>query len=129
MLSQLDDIVRWLSTGLDWRVMLSAGVTVAAILWLLLLTAVRYFRSVTTGDFLSLAVAGFCVAYLLLPLVHYLVGTDGYFYITDSDNFLAGSLVMQGLAWLLYAFVVWALLTLRGRLIRTRGISQRSLVR
>lgn len=118
MLAQLDDLGRWLSDGMDWRVSLSLGISIAAIIWLLMLTAARYFIGVTVGDFWSLAASGICVAYLFLPLLHYLVGTDGYFYITDSDNFLAGSLLMQLIAWLLYALVIWALLGFRRRLFK-----------
>jgi hypothetical protein len=56
------------------------------------------------------------MAYLFLPLLHYLIGTDGYFYITDSDNFLAGNILMQLLAWLVTALIIWALIALRARL-------------
>jgi hypothetical protein len=115
-LTQLDDISRWLVGGLDWRTVLSLIIITLGIGWLLLLTAVRYWRAVFVGDFVSLAIAVVCITYLFLPLMHYLVGTDGYFYITDSDNFMAGTIVMQLAAWAFTALIIWSLLALRWRL-------------
>ena len=116
ILAQMDDIGRWMASGIDWRVLLSLVVLALSAGWLLLLTVVRYWRGVIVGDFVSLAVATACVAYLFLPLMHYVLGTDGYYYITDSDNFMAGSLTMQLLAWLVTAFLIWALLALLKKL-------------
>jgi len=115
-LAQLDDIGRWLANGLDWRTVLSLVFIVMGVGWLLLLTAGRYWRGVLVGDFQSLAVAAACMTYLFLPLMHFLIGTNGYFYITDSDNFLAGTIPMQLAAWAFTALIIWALLALRGRL-------------
>ena len=116
ILAQIDDIARWLKSGIDWRVLLSLAAIALGIGWLLLVTAVRYWRGVFIGDFTSLAVSAACVAYLFLPLLHYLIGTDGYFYITDSDNFLAGTVWMQLIAWAMTGLLIWALLALRSRL-------------
>jgi hypothetical protein len=115
-LAQLDDIVRWLADGFDWRIALSLVLIGLGVCWLLLLTAVRYWRGVFVGNFISLAVAAACTTYLILPLLHHLLGTDGYFYITDSDNFFAGSILMQLGAWTFMAVIIWALLALRTRL-------------
>lgn len=115
-LAQLDDIGRWLASGIDWRVLLSFVMFALGAGWLLLLTGLRYWRGVKVGDFASLAAAAACVTYLLLPLAHHLLGSDGYFYITDSDNFFAASLPLQGLAWAITALIIWALLALRRRL-------------
>ena len=115
-LAQIDDIGRWLSNGADWRVLLSLVILAFGIGWLLLLTAVRTWRGAFVGDFISLSVATACMAYLFLPLLHHILGTDGYFYITDSDNFMAGSVVLQLMAWGITAFIIWALLALRARL-------------
>jgi hypothetical protein len=115
-LAQIDDVGRWLNEGVDWRVLLSLVIIGLGVGWLLLLTAVRYWRGVFIGDFTSLAAAAACMAYLFLPLLHYIIGTDGYFYITDSDNFMAGTILMQLLAWLVTALIIWALIALRARL-------------
>ena len=115
-LAQLDDISRWLANGLDWRTILSFVFIALGVGWLLLLTALRYWRGVFAGDFVSFAVAAACMTYLFLPLMHFLVGTNGYFYITDSDNFMAGTIWMQLAAWIFTGLIIWALLALRGRL-------------
>ena len=117
-LAQLDDIARWLSGGIDWRVILSLVMLGLGIGWLLLLTAVRYWQGVFVGDFVSLALAAACFTYLFLPLLHHVFGSDGYFYISDSDNFFAGSIAMQLIAWGITAVIIWLLLALRGRLAR-----------
>ena len=117
-LAQLDDIARWLSGGIDWRVILSLVMLGLGIGWLLLLTAVRYWQGVFVGDFVSLALAAACFTYLFLPLLHHVFGSDGYFYISDSDNFFAGSIAMLLIAWGITAVIIWLLLALRGRLAR-----------
>lgn len=61
----------------------------------------------------ALCLAGAAVAYLLMPLVHHLLRTDGYFYITDSDNFFATSAWLQGALWLTVGVGVWGLARLR----------------
>lgn len=115
-LAQIDDIGHWIASGIDWRVLLSLVILAFGIGWLLLLTAVRYWRSVFVGDFLALAISAACVAYLCLPLMHHLLGTDGYFYITDSDNFMAGSIAMQLVAWVITALIIWVLVRIRSQL-------------
>jgi hypothetical protein len=61
----------------------------------------------------SLLVAGFSVACLLLPLLHHVIGTDGYFYITDSDNFLADGASVQFFVWAAAAAMALAITRLR----------------
>ena len=112
-LAQLDDIVRWTANGLDWRAALSISAFALGLAWLLFLTWLRAWRGTAVQFVLPVYMAGICVAYLLLPLAHYLFFSDGYFYITDSDNFLAGSIPLQLLTWLLTAVLVWALVSLR----------------
>ena len=60
-----------------------------------------------------LLVAAACCAYLVLPLFHHLFGTDGYFYITDMDNFFSRVLWVQGLSWAMTAALGWGVLELR----------------
>jgi hypothetical protein len=61
----------------------------------------------------ALLLAGLCLAYLLMPLAHHLLGTDGQFYITNSNNFFADSISLQIAIWLLVAIFAWALTRLR----------------
>ena len=61
-------------------------------------------------------VAGLSVTYLLLPLLHYVGFSDGYYYITDQDNFFARDGWLQLATWLLAAIVAWGVTRLRRRL-------------
>jgi hypothetical protein len=115
-LAQLDDILRWASEGIDWRLLLSLVILALGAGWLLLLTAMRTWRGVWVGDFVSLAASAACITYLFLPLLHHLIGTDGYFYISDSDNFFAGTVAMQLAAWGITAVIICLLLLLRRKL-------------
>jgi hypothetical protein len=63
----------------------------------------------------ALLVAAACCAYLGLPLVHYLFVTDGYFYITDMDNFFSRVWWVQALAWALPTALAWGVVAVRGR--------------
>jgi hypothetical protein len=64
-------------------------------------------------DLPMLLVAAACCAYLVLPLVHHLFGTDGYFYITDMENFFSRVLWVQGLSWAVPAALGWLVIKLR----------------
>ena len=37
-------------------------------------------------------VAGLCVAYVLMPLIYYSLGTDGYCYVRNSGSYFAGNI-------------------------------------
>jgi hypothetical protein len=89
------------------------GVWTAASLMLLLAMTVVYARRPPPPPAWQLAVAGLCVAYLLLPAVHHLGFTDGYYYITTADNFFADTWPLQVLAWLVTASVILAITWLR----------------
>lgn len=130
-LSQLDDIGRWVASGIDWRLLLSLVILAFGVGWLLLLTAVRYWRGVFVGDIVALAITAICVTYLCLPFMHHLLGTDGYLYITDSDNFMAGSIGLQLVVWAITAFIIWGLVGLRTDLAerRHKKVMHRSLER
>jgi hypothetical protein len=120
-LAQMDDIARWMASGGGWRVVLSLAMVGLGIFWLLFLTLLRAWRGTAVQGVLPLMLAGACVTYLLLPLAHHLLFSGGYFYITDSDNFLAGTIPLQLLTWLLTAVLVWVLVALRTALDRRRA--------
>ena len=66
--------------------------------------------------------AGLCVAYLLMPLIHHTCFTDGYYYITDKDNFFARSSVfLQIVTWLLAGGIAWGITRLRKQLQQLSG--------
>jgi len=72
------------------------GGTLAGIVWLGIMTALRlrWHRSTSGADLLF--VSGLCLSYLLMPLAHHLVATPpGYRYISTSTNFFAFSVGVQ----------------------------------
>jgi hypothetical protein len=61
-----------------------------------------------------------CVAYLILPLAHHLAFTDGYYYISNSNNFFADSVALQTATWLLGAGIATGTTRLRAILVAPR---------
>lgn len=86
-----------------------AGALIAGLLLLLAVALVRRRRRVLPPPLWMSLVAGLCWAYLLGPLAHYLVGTDGWFYITTADNFFPGAWLPLLAGWLLAAALLFAL--------------------
>jgi hypothetical protein len=84
--------------------------------WLLLMTLLYRWRRRPVPTVIELCLGGTAVTYLLMPLVHHTLGTNGYFYISDSDNFFAMTAWMQGIIWLTVTIIVWALTRLRTKL-------------
>ena len=113
-LVHLDKVPFWLAhERAVWVAVLGAG-ALAGVAWLLFMGWLRRRGGRSVPGAGRLLLAGACIAYLLLPLVHYLIGTDGYFYITNSDNFFARNPAMQAGAWLLTAVVGWGVTRVRG---------------
>jgi hypothetical protein len=112
----LQHVHRWLAGGLSFYLYWMGAIIGAGLVWLLLLTAVYAWRRWPVPRARDSFVAGPAVAYLLLPLVHHVIGTDGYFYISDSDNFIARSIPLQFTIWLCGAALAVGLRRLRVRL-------------
>lgn len=112
-LPQLEDIRIWLSMDSRWSLVLSLVLVLAGLIWLVLLSFVRAWLGLNVENYPTLLLAGCSVAYLLLPLLHHTLGTDGYFYLTDSDNFFASALAAQLLGWLIVALLTYAVMRLR----------------
>lgn len=60
--------------------------------------------------------AAIAVAYLLMPLLHHLLGTDGYYYISSASNFFPSKLPILVGVWLVTAGLAQELTRQRGRL-------------
>lgn len=86
-----------------------AGALSAGLLLFLAVALVRRRRRVLPPPLWMSLVAGLCWAYLLGPLAHYLVGTDGWFYITTADNFFPGTWLPLLAGWFLAAALLFAL--------------------
>jgi hypothetical protein len=104
---------RWLATGATWRVSMMVFVFAIGVLSLLGITGLRIWRRTSVPSTPAVFTAGLCVAYLLMPLVHHLVYSDGYYYITDSDNFFARNGALCLLAWLIAAALALGVTRLR----------------
>jgi hypothetical protein len=76
----------------------------------------------------ALIAAGLGVAYLLLPAIHHIFGTDGYFYISNKDNFFSRSWTLQAAAWLAAGLIAIGVTRLRRRWAgRWTGLSRRNI--
>lgn len=109
----LQNLPRWLASGGALWLLMLCLVLAAAGAWLLVVTGLRIFFRTPLPKAATLFLAGLCVAYVLMPLAHHLLGTDGLFYITNSNNFFADSVALQLGGWLLVAGLAWALTRLR----------------
>lgn len=80
-----------------WLAMLAAGLG-----WLAVMTLFRWWLRRPPPTVTEMTLAAASVTYLLLPLVHHLsVGFgEGYFYISDSDNFFGRTVWFQLISWL-----------------------------
>ncbi len=114
-LCALDLVPRWLAHGSTVYVVMMVVSAGLGIVWLLAMTGFRAWRRTPVPSTLTLFVAGLAVAYLFMPLVHHLLGTDGYFYISDSDNFFSRSAPVQLLTWGVSAAVALGVTRLRER--------------
>ncbi len=85
---------------------------VLGIVWLLIVTGLHVFRR-RSAKTVEIFLAGFCITYLFMPLLHYLIFTNGYYYITNSDNFFARNLLFQIAIWLIAGGLAWGLTRLR----------------
>ena len=109
----VQNLPRWLASGGIWWIGMLVVAVMVAVAWLLVVTGLRtLFRTPVPGA-ATLFLAGLCVAYVLMPLVHHVLGTDGLFYITNSSNLLADNVALQIAIWLLVAGLAWTLTRLR----------------
>ena len=112
----LEEMSRWLEDGAGWRVAMLLAIMLIGVAGLVCVTALRVWRRTPVPRARTLFIAGCTVAYLLLPLLHHTIGTNGYFYITDSDNFFAGNVVIQFLIWAGAGAMALAITTVRNHL-------------
>ena len=91
-----------------YLLMATAGIG-GGVLWLLVLTVIRRWRRQAPNTLFEMLAAGTCIAYLVLPLTHHIIGTDGYYYISDAANFFGLTWYYQVFAWLLTAVFAWGI--------------------
>lgn len=112
----LERLAGWLERGSTRYIYGMVAVTVAGILIMGLTTVVRLYLSRPGQDALHILLSGLAGAYLFLPLVHHISFSDGNFYITDADNFLARNFYLQALIWLLGTAVAFLFFKIRHRI-------------
>jgi hypothetical protein len=109
----LQYVRRWLASGGTWRLWLTVTVFAVGAVGLTVVTGLRIWRRTPNPRAVAVFTAGLCVAYLLMPLVHHVFFTDGYYYITDSDNFFARNVAVQFLTWLVAATLAFGVTRFR----------------
>jgi hypothetical protein len=114
--SNLEVLRRWWVSGNWYRLQMVFMVIVLGLVLLLGVTVVRVWRRALIPGAARMFTAGLCGAYLFMPLVHHVLYTDGYYYITDSDNFSGNELPIQLAAWLSAALLALSAQRLRQRL-------------
>ena len=90
------------------------GSTVAGAVWLGVMTGLRAWRRKSLPGASTLLVAGICLSYLLMPLVHHLLFTPlEYRYISAASNFFPHSIGLQLVVFLVAAILAAGLTRLR----------------
>jgi hypothetical protein len=122
IVAQLDRIPPLLARGQVWALVATALAIATTLGGLLLLTLLRAWRRLPIPAASELFLAGVCVAYPLITLVHHLLGTDGYLYITTADNFFATRWTLQIGAWLVGGLLALGFTRLRQELASRRAL-------
>lgn len=92
------------------------GGTFAGAVWLAIVTGLRAWRHKSLSSAGALFVAGLCLSYLLMPLVHHLLFTPPeYRYISASSNFFASNVGVQMVAFFVAVVLVIGITRLRRR--------------
>src|SRR5690606_17385222 len=115
---------RWLANGALWYVQRLVVALVPGVAWLPVMSAVRVWRRTTIPGAAASYASALCIAYLLMPPVHHTLVTDGYYYISDSDNFSARSGLLQAATWAAAALLALAITRLRRHFAARRTLSR-----
>lgn len=120
--SMLERVEWMLGRGATWPLLVVAAGLAGAIALLMIMTGIRVWRRMVIPRASALFLAGLCVAYPLMVLIHHVGFTDGYYYISDRDNFFSWSWVSQALAWLVAAAIAVGVTRLRRYLAIRRAV-------
>jgi len=112
-LNKLDLVVQWLRNGRTQFVAIAALASASGLLGLLAMTALGRILRRPAPTTLELLLSGAIWAYLLMPLAHWALFTDGYYYITDAANFFSASIWIQLAAWAVVGAIVAGVTALR----------------
>jgi hypothetical protein len=120
----IEEVDRWLANGRTWWLWMMVVGSVSGVVWLLIMTGLRAWWRTSIPSAAALFTAGLCVAYPLTILIHYVSFTDGYYYISDMDNFFARNIVLQIMTWLIIAALALGVTRLREYLVARRAKPQ-----
>jgi hypothetical protein len=120
-----EEVPYWLANGRVWYLRMLVFGFVASGVLLLAMTGLQVWLHAAVPIATEVFVAGLNVAYLLLPLLHHVGFTDGYYYITDQDNFFARDGWLQLATWLLAAVIAWGVTRLRRYLVARRATARK----
>ena len=111
---------RWLENDqIVYVLMLTFGFA-AGFGWLLLMSGLRIVRDHEMPTYQEMLLAGFALAYLFIPLVHHLLFTDGFYYITNSHTVRRRSWLLQIVIWLIALAALFVINAQRKFLVRSR---------
>jgi hypothetical protein len=97
--------------------LVALGSTLAGAVWLGVVSGLRAWRHKSPPEASTLFVAGLCLSYLWMPLVHHLVFTPWpYRYISTASNFFPRSISVQLMSFLVAAVLAIGITRLRQRL-------------
>ncbi|MCP4428032.1 MAG: hypothetical protein GY803_26400, partial [Chloroflexi bacterium] len=117
-ISNLANLPRWLAVGAAQYVWMAIVSLIAGLVGLLILSGLQVWRKTAVFSPLAIFIAGLSISHLFMPLVHHLLFTDGYYYISDSDNFFSQQVWLQLITWLAAALLSFGLAQLRQRAAR-----------
>lgn len=117
----IEHLPDWIKHGKNAHILVLSLMVAGGYAISLAATGLRVFLKRLVTPAKNLYIAGLCVAYPVMSLVHHIFGTDGYFYITDSDNFFARNLLVQALVWSIVWGICLSIAWSRVKLIRYIG--------
>lgn len=125
-LIRIDSIGDWLARGRVSFMYYSGALVAAGLALLAVNTVVCWWRRIQPPDTAAWLASGFSIAYLLMPLCHYLFAGGSnraihFAYITDSANFFANNALIQIGIWGSVALPALGVTRLRQQLVLRRA--------
>jgi hypothetical protein len=115
VLPGLQYLSMWIARSNRTYLLMLGALPIVGLVALAILTALRRWLRRPMPSALGLGGAGLTVSYLVLPLAHHTLFSDGHFYITDMNNFFTRDIAVQAFTWIATGTVVWAVSYVRRR--------------
>lgn len=111
----VERVGRWLAQGRTAYITMMVFFLIFGIVWLAGVTIINIGFHLHCPTPCAMVLSCFSISYLILPLVHHIIGTNGYFYISDSDNFFAQHFSVQAAIWLVVLGIAFVTSLIRQR--------------